>query len=247
MNRQSYKELVSIIMPAYNAATFIQETIQSVINQTYQNWELLIVDDASTDNTIDKIRSLEDHRIKLIPLAKNSGAAIARNTAIAQAKGEYLAFLDSDDLWVPDKLERQLTFMNEHGYLFTCTEHGVLEENGEISEIKTVKPQASYMDILKNNAGNSTIMYNCQVLGKYYSPDIKRRNDITMWLQVIKETPYLYGMQEPLTIYRKRGDSLSANKLTLIRYQWKLYREIEQLSVFTSLKLLILKVIDVLT
>lgn len=247
MNKQSYKELVSIIMPAYNAATFIQETIQSVINQTYQNWELLIVDDASTDNTIDKIRSLEDHRIKLIPLAKNSGAAIARNTAIAQAKGEYLAFLDSDDLWVPDKLERQLAFMKEHGYLFTCTEHGVLEENGEISKIKTVKLQASYMDILKNNAGNSTIMYNCQVLGKYYSPDIKRRNDITMWLQVIKETPYLYGMQEPLTIYRKRGDSLSANKLTLIRYQWKLYREIEQLSVFTSLKLLILKVIDVLT
>ena len=247
MNRQAYMELVSIIIAAYNAATFIQETIQSVINQTYQNWELLIVDDASTDDTIDKIRSLEDHRIKLIPLAKNSGAAIARNTAIAQAKGEYLAFLDSDDLWVPDKLERQLAFMKEHGYLFTCTEHGVLEENGEISKIKTVKPQASYMDILKNNAGNSTIMYNCQVLGKYYSPDIKRRNDITMWLQVIKETPYLYGMQEPLTIYRKRGDSLSANKLTLIRYQWKLYREIEQLSVFTSLKLLILKVIDVLT
>ncbi len=247
MNRQSDKALVSIIMPAYNAATFIQETIQSVINQTHQNWELLIVDDASTDDTIAQVQAFEDKRIRLITLATNSGAAIARNTAIEQSRGEYLAFLDSDDLWVADKLEKQLTFMKEHGYVFTCTEHGVLEENGEISEIKTVKTKASYMDILKNNAGNSTIMYNCQVLGKYYSPDIKRRNDITMWLQVIKNTPYLYGLQEPLTIYRKRGNSLSANKLTLIRYQWKLYRDIEGLSFLTSVKLLILKVIDVLT
>ena len=242
-------KLVSVIMPAYNCEEFIADSIQSIQNQTYENWELLIADDCSTDHTREKVKEFEkkDSRVRLIQLEKNEGAAVARNAAIKIAQGDYLAFLDSDDLWKKEKLELQLAFMEKNHYLFTCTSfEKINEEESKKKEIVTPKVKADYHDVLKNNPGNSTIIYNCKKTGKIYSPNIRKRNDYAMWLQLIKKTTYVYGLQEPLTQYRVREGSLSHNKRDLVKYQWKVYREIEHLNIGYSLYLLTHKVLSVL-
>lgn len=242
-------DLVSIIMPAYNSQDFISESISSIINQSYMNWELIIADDCSTDNTVEIIKNYmdADKRIKLFSLEKNSGAAVARNTAIKEARGKYLAFLDSDDLWDSEKLTVQINFMKKNNYSFTCTSYSKVDEDGNTVG-KTVVPGLvnNYYDVLKNSPGNSTVVYNCSVLGKFYSPNIKRRNDFVMWLQVIKKAENLYGIQEPYTYYRIRENSLSRNKMKLLKYQWKVYREYENLSFIVSLYLLLKKIVDVI-
>lgn len=237
--------LVSIVMPAYNSEKFIHEAIQSVLNQTYQNWELLIVDDCSTDNTIQIINSFKDNRIHYFTLKENSGAAVARNYAIERTKGEYMAFLDSDDLWHPEKLERQLTFMIEHHIDFSSTMYANIDKNKTIFDVTRNHPTLDYNGILKYNPGNSTVMYNAKNLGKYSIPDIKKRNDFVMWLKVIKDAKILYGLPEVLTYYRVRQDSLSSNKSNLVKYQWKVYREFENLSLGKSLYLLAHKTLTV--
>lgn len=237
--------LVSIVMPAYNSETFIHEAIQSVLNQTYQNWELLIVDDCSTDNTIQIIDSFEDDRIHVFGLKENSGAAVARNYAIDRAQGDYMAFLDSDDLWHPEKLERQLTFMIERNIDFSSTMYANIDKNKKIFDVTRNHPTLDYNGILKYNPGNSTVMYKAKKLGKYFIPDIKKRNDFVMWLKVIKDAKILYGLPEVLTYYRVRQDSLSSNKSNLVKYQWKVYRKFENLSVAKSLYLLAHKTITI--
>lgn len=245
MNKNSaqlkYEKLVSIIMPAYNSEKYIEESVQSVINQSYQNWELLIIDDYSTDETFSIAQSLanQDKRIKLYQLRKNSGAAIARNKGIKKANGSYLAFLDSDDLWKKNKLENQIRFMEDNEYTFSCTAYEFIDaENRKTGKVVTPLTESDYNGVLKYSPGNSTVVYDVDKLGKFFVPDIKRRNDFVMWLQVIKKAKKIYGISEALTQYRVHAESLSVNKKKLVKYQWRVYREIENLSFIYSLYLI---------
>ncbi len=230
--------LVSIITPAYNCEKYISETIESVIAQTYQNWEMIIVDDCSKDNTLEVIKTYaeKDDRIKWHRLEVNSGAAIARNTAVSKAKGKYVAFIDSDDMWLEMKLEKQVFFMEENNYNFTCTSYSKINELGNpIKKAVKAKPKSHYKKILANNTiGNSTAMYNAKELGYVTIPNIKKRNDFVMWLKILKKEKYVYGISEPLAQYRIRNGSLSNGKKGLIKYQWYVYREIEKISFIKS-------------
>lgn len=230
---------MSIITPTYNCGEYIKETIDSVLKQTYTNWEMIIVDDRSTDNTSElvSVYCKKDNRIKYILLDQNSGAAIARNKAMELAKGNYMAFLDSDDLWCEDKLEKQLSIMKENKWNFTCTDYVQIDQAskslGKI--IKTIKKIDYKRLLLDCPVGNSTVMYNVDALGKFKVPDIRKRNDDALWLQMLKKERYIYGINLVLMKYRIRNNSISSNKLQLIKYHWKLYREIEHLSLSSSL------------
>ncbi|GAA0758204.1 glycosyltransferase family 2 protein [Clostridium sartagoforme] len=232
-------DLVSIITPTYNCGEFIEETITSVINQTHENWEMIIVDDCSTDNTkevIDKL-SRHDKRIKYFLLEKNSGAAVTRTKAMELASGNFIAFLDSDDLWMPHKLEYQLQFMKKNDYAFTCTAYEQIDEIGNsLNKVIKTNMKTNYNGILLScPVGNSTVMYSVDKLGKFVVPNIRKRNDDALWLQILKKEKYIYGMPDILMKYRIRNNSISSNKLDLVKYHWKLYREIEHLSVIRSI------------
>lgn len=241
-NDNRAEELVSIIMPTYNSGHFIGKTIDSVLSQTYQNWEVIIVDDCSTDNTSKIVSSYttKDNRIKYHRLDRNSGAAVARNKAVELSKGKYIAFIDSDDIWFPEKLSKQINFMEKNNYTFTSTSYTKIDEEGNfLNRIITAKFKSDYDGILKRNPGNSTIVYNAEALGKFMIPNIKKRNDYVMWLQVIKKAKYLYGIEEPLGSHRVRTGSLSSKKTNLVGYHWKVYRDIEGLSFIKSIYLII--------
>ncbi len=232
------KGLVSVIMPTYNCAGFIGETIESVQKQTYQHWELVIVDDCSTDSTkevVDKYIK-EDSRIKYFCLKKNSGAAVARTRAMELANGEYIAFLDSDDIWLEEKLKKQLLFMKKHNVAFSCTAYEQIDEKGKsLNKIIKTVPKADYNRVLLDcPVGNSTVIYNVEKMGKFKVPNIRKRNDDALWLQMLKKEKYIYGMKSVLMKYRIRQNSISSNKLKVIKYHWILYRDIEHLSVVRS-------------
>ena len=236
------EELVSIIMPAFNCEDFIGTTLDSVINQSYKNWEVIIVDDCSTDNTVDVVQEYikKDNRIKYHKLEKNSGAAVARNKAVDLASGKYMAFLDSDDVWFPEKLTKQIGFMEENDYGFTCTSYTKIDEQGQyLNRTIVAQTKRDYDGVLKTCPGNSTVIYNAEKLGKFKIPDIKKRNDYVMWLQVIKKEKYLYGIVEPLGSHRIRTEGISSNKKSLVGYHWKVYREIENLSLLKSSYLIV--------
>ncbi|MBE6647375.1 MAG: glycosyltransferase family 2 protein [Ruminococcaceae bacterium] len=230
--------LVSVIMPTYNCAKFIAETLDSIKAQTYENWEVVIVDDCSKDNTKEIVDAYiaADPRIKYHCLEVNSGAAVARTKAMELAEGEYMAFCDSDDLWMPDKLERQLAFMKENGYAFTCTAYEQINEETQPLNrvIKTVKKTNYNRLLLDCPVGNSSVMYSVKQMGKFEVPNIRKRNDDALWLQMLKKEKYIYGMPDVLMRYRIRSNSISSNKLSVIKYHWILYREIEHLNVFRS-------------
>lgn len=231
--------LISVITPTYNCAKFIGETIESVQAQTYKKWEMIIVDDCSTDNTKEIVALYEknDERIKYYCLEKNSGAAIARTEAMKIAQGEYMAFLDSDDIWVKDKLKKQLIFMQKNDVAFSCTEYEQIDEEGRSLNkvIKTV-PRVDYNRLLLDcPVGNSTVMYSVKKMGKYEVPNIRKRNDDALWLQMLKKEKYIYGMQSVLMKYRIRSNSISSNKLKVIKYHWILYRDIEHLGIGKSI------------
>ncbi len=232
------KDLVSIIMPTYNCGRFIEETVRSVQSQTYEKWEIVIVDDCSTDDTKAVVDALidGDARIRYFCLEENSGAAVARTRAMELADGEFMAFLDSDDLWMPDKLEKQLAFMKENGYAFSCTAYEQIDEesNSLGRVIKTVKKTDYDRLLLDCPVGNSSVMYDVSKMGKFEVPNIRKRNDDALWLQMLKKEKYIYGMSEVLMRYRIRKNSISSNKLKVIKYHWILYREIEHLNVFRS-------------
>jgi teichuronic acid biosynthesis glycosyltransferase TuaG len=232
-------DLISIITPTYNSGRFIAETIESVRNQTYQNWEMIIVDDCSTDETKKVVEEYiqQDNRIKYYLLEQNSGAAVARTKAMELASGAYMAFLDSDDLWSNDKLERQLTFMKTNNYAFTCTTYEQIDEAGNpLNKTIKTKTKTNYNGVLLScPVGNSTVMYNVEKLGKFVVPNIRKRNDDALWLQMLKKEIYIYGMPDVLMQYRVRSNSISSNKIDLVKYHWYLYRKIEHLSVTRSL------------
>ncbi len=232
------EKLVSVIMPTYNCGVFIARSIESVLSQTYKNWELIIVDDCSADNTREVVEAYmaNDPRIKYHILQENSGAAVARTTAMKLAEGSYMAFLDSDDIWMPDKLEKQIAWMQENCYAFSCTAYEQIDENDGLlgKVIKTVKKTDYSRLLLDCPVGNSTVVYDVEKMGKFEVPNIRKRNDDALWLQMLKKEKYIWGMPDTLMKYRIRKNSISSNKLKVIKYHWILYREIEHLNVFRS-------------
>lgn len=231
-------KLVSIITPTYNCAKFIAATIDSVLAQTYKNWEMIIVDDCSQDDTQRIVEDYvsKDSRIRYYLLDKNSGAAVARTTAMNLAKGSYMAFLDSDDIWLPNKLEQQIAWMQSNGYAFSCTAYEQIDENGNSlgKIIKTIKKTSYNRLLLDCPVGNSSVLYDVEKMGKFEVPNIRKRNDDALWLQMLKKEKYIWGMPDVLMQYRIRKNSISSNKFKVIKYHWILYREIEHLSIFRS-------------
>lgn len=230
-------DMVSVITPLHNSAAYISETIESVLAQTYQAWELIIVDDVSTDQSVQIVEAFveRDARIKLIKLEENSGAAVARNTAIKAASGRYIAFLDSDDLWLPDKLDKQLAFMRMHGHPFTFSAYSRIDEQGQPLGLVGVPDKVSYRQMLKTSViGCLTAMYDTAYFGKVYMPLIRKRQDYGLWLKLLKLVEHAHGLQKPLGLYRVRRDSISSNKLNTSTYNWRLYRDVENLSFLSS-------------
>ena len=186
-------ELVSIIMPSWNTGNFIAESIQSVINQTYKNWELIIVDDCSTDNTDEVVSFYKDQRIKYLKNEKNSGAAITRNKALREAQGEWIAFLDSDDLWAPEKLEHQINFMKNNGYNLSFTEYEKIDEESKPLNVYVSGPEMVNKRKMYNYdyIGQLTMMYSTKAFGLIQIKDIKKNNDYAIRLQLYKKDAHI--------------------------------------------------------
>ena len=223
--------LVSIIMPSYNTAEFIAESIQSVLEQSYEDWELLIVDDCSTDNTDEVVKPyLSDERIKYLKNERNSGAAVSRNRALREAKGKWIAFLDSDDLWMPDKLSKQINFMEEHGYSFTYTNYVEIDIDGKRNGVSVTGPKRVTKTGMFNYCwpGCLTVMYDAEKVGLIQIADIKKNNDYAMWLKVCKKAD-CYLLDEELALYRRgRQGSISTHSIKkLISWHYKLHKEAE--------------------
>ena len=237
--KSSNNDLVSIVVPVYNAARFLEKTIASVQNQTYTNWELILVDDHSTDNSVEIIQKYlkDDKRIKLFKNSVNSYAAVTRNKGIDESKGRYIAFLDADDLWVPTKLEKQVRFMQQKDCAFSFTGYEFADENGKPTGRKVNVPVTlNYKEALRNTIiWTTTVMFDINKLSKddIYMPNVKSE-DTACWWKVLKIVNHAYGMQESLSYYRRSKGSLSANKLEAIRRVWGLYRKSEDLSVAYS-------------
>ena len=231
MTRQ--KPLISVITPSYNAEEFIEKTIQSVLNQTFSDWEMIIADDCSTDGTRDILKRYEedDERIHAIFLKENQGAAAARNAALSKAEGRYVAFLDSDDVWKAEKLDKQLAFMRKHQHAFTFTAYELISQDGEPLH-KTIHAPVSlaYDDVLKNTIiGCLTVMIDREQTGDIRMPNIRTRQDLATWLSVLKRGFKAFGLNEPLAEYRIVETSISRNKWKAARKTWYVYREIERL------------------
>lgn len=234
------EELISIIVPVYNSEKFIGDTIKTVEQQTYKNWELILVNDCSTDNSTSIIEEQvkKDNRIKLINLQENSGAAIARNNGIEEAKGKYIAFLDSDDLWKKEKLEKQIKFMKENNCDFSFTGYEFANENGKGNgKIVEVPFKINYKQALKNTTISTiTVMIDVESLGKKLieMPNIRRGQDTATWWKILKKGKIAYGLNENLSTYRRTSNTLSSNKIKALKRTWNLYRRVEKLNVFYS-------------
>jgi teichuronic acid biosynthesis glycosyltransferase TuaG len=230
--------LVSIITPSYNSSKFIMECIASVFSQTYTNWEMIIVDDCSKDNSKKIIKELavKDKRIKPIFLEKNVGAAKARNVAIRQAKGKYVAFLDSDDLWNPKKLEKQLSFMYINEISFSYTNYQFMSENGEyLSNIILAPKKMTYDSYLKNTIiGCLTVIVDREKSGEFEMPNIRSSHDMALWLLIMKRGFSAYGLDDNLARYRIVTTSNTASKWHAAKDVWKVYRQVEKLSFIYS-------------
>lgn len=219
--------LVSVIMPAYNVGAYIEESIKSVQAQTYTNWELIIVDDCSTDNTVEEINNfLEDKRIRFLRNERNSGAAVSRNYALREATGKWIAFLDADDVWLPEKLEKQLDFMIQNNYRFTYTDYRI-RLNGEWKPYINTGPNVVTKRKLYNYCYFSTItvMYDREYIGLVQIADLKKNNDYAMWFKVIEKSP-CYRLPLCLSYYYKHDLSISSgSKMKLIRHHYIMYRK----------------------
>ena len=230
-------ELVSIITPSYNTAKFIGKTIESVQAQTYQNWEMIIVDDCSTDNTDDVVTGyMNDKRIKYIKNVKNSGAAVSRNKALREAKGKWIAFLDSDDLWSREKFEKQISFMKKNGYFFSYTNYEEIDEKDYSLGVKVTGPKKVSKQRMYNYCypGCLTVMYDVEHIGLVQIKDIKKNNDYAMWLEVCKKADCRL-LDEYLGKYRKRTGSISRHGIkTMIVWHYKLWHEAEGKNLIVS-------------
>lgn len=232
--------LVSIVTPVYNAERFIRDTISSVQAQTYDNWEWILVDDVSSDKSVDIIKPLQksDKRIKLIQSKSNQGAALSRNIGNKDAKGQYLAFLDADDLWNKTKLEKQVRFMRDNNYAFTFTDYEFADENGKSTGRRANMPTTiSYSQSLKNHTiWTSTVMLDLKQIPKEiaYMPDVRRGQDTATWWRILRHIDTAYSIDKVLSYYRRTNDSLSSNKLKAVKRTWYLFRDVENLNLVKS-------------
>jgi teichuronic acid biosynthesis glycosyltransferase TuaG len=230
---------VSIITPSYNSSKFIEECVNSVVSQSYTNWELLIVDDFSKDISREVLATLveKNKRIKLTFLDKNIGAAQARNIAIRKAKGRYIAFLDSDDIWEENKLEKQIKFMEKEDIAFSFTSYTPMSEDGSVSfpEIKAPN-KIDYFAYLKNTIiGCLTVVIDREKVGSFEMPNIRSSHDMALWLLIMRRGFDAYGLNENLAKYRIVSTSNTANKWRAAKDVWKVYRQFEKLSFFYSI------------
>lgn len=230
--------LVSIITPVYNAEMFLSDTIKSVQNQTYKNWEMLLVDDCSKDNSAQIIKEFQkyDDRIKYIKLEKNSGASVSRNTGIKNAKGRFIAFVDSDDIWKPEKLEVQVKYMLENNLGFTFTSYRYMKEDGELTnKVAKAPSKINYNGLLKNTIiGCSTVVIDTDIVEYFEMPLVRRGQDTATWLQILRKEKYAYGIDKDLVYYRLVGESLSSNKIIALKRTWNTYRNVEKLGLIKS-------------
>ena len=223
--------MVSIVMPSYNTASYIADSIRSVLAQTYRDWELLIVDDCSTDNTDEVVKLfLDDKRIRYIKNEKNCGAAMSRNRALREARGKWIAFLDSDDLWTPEKLEKQIGFMKENGIHFSYTNYEEMDEKGNRTGVMVTGPRKITKTGYFNYCwpGCLTVMYDAEAVGLIQVADIKKNNDYAMWLKVCrKEDCYL--LDENLALYRRgrKGSISTSSVYAMLKWHYRLFREAE--------------------
>ena len=232
-------DLVSIIMPCYNDAAYISDSINSIISQTYQNWELIIVDDFSMDNSKEVIRNFmdKDSRVQLIESDSNIGSGPSRNKGIKASKGQYIAFLDSDDLWDDNKLDLQINFMKRNNIAFSFTSYRVMYGDKLSSTIIPIKDSVTYSDLLKiNYIGCLTVVYDLKILNKkYFMPDLKRQQDLGLWLSILRNGERAIGCNEVLATYRVDKQKSMKNKFKAIYYRWKLFRKVESLSLLSTI------------
>jgi glycosyltransferase involved in cell wall biosynthesis len=235
--------LVSVITPCYNSQNYISYTIESVIRQTYENWELIIVDDGSEDGSKNIIAkySEKDPRIKLIELVNNQGPAHARNVGLEIARGRFIAFLDSDDLWDRKKLESQINYMLEYDVSFSFTSYQKINNKGDVVGKPVKAPKVlSYNNLLKScPIGCLTVIYDQNKIGKHYMPNFLKAQDYALWLKILKTGIHAIGIEENLAFYRIRKSSISRNKLYKAYFQWKIYRKQEKINIIKSIYLML--------
>ena len=225
---------VSVVIPCYNSSSCITKAIGSVLNQTYADLEVIVVDDASTDDTCSVVNRINDPRVKLITRAQNGGAAVTRNTAIRAATGRYIAFLDSDDHWMLDKLSVQIREMQEKAATFSCTDYIIRAKNREL--LMTMPEEINYRTLLKANIiHTSTVVYDSEMLGKNYMPVLHKAEDYATWLNLLKIYGTALVIQKPLAYRIRRNNSLSSGLISMKYFTYKVYRETQGLSVITSL------------
>lgn len=233
------RPLISIIIPVYNAEKFIEDTINTVINQTYDNYEIILIDDCSTDNSVNIINKYLTSNIKLYKNKENIGVGLTRNVGIKHSKGDYIAFLDADDLWDKEKLEKQFKFMRNNNYVFTYTGYVFSNALGEPTGKKIYVPsKCGYEDYLKTTIiWTSTVMIDMNYFTKedIYMPIQRRGEDGATWLKLLKKVDYAYGYNEILSRYRRTKNSLSSNKFKSIARVWNLYYKNEELGLFRSI------------
>lgn len=250
MKKHNTNVLVSIITPMYNSATYIRDTLDSVVSQTYENWEIIVVDDFSTDEgraIVEEYCQL-DKRINLISLAEKSpdGAISVRNEGIKASRGRFIAFLDSDDIWDANKLENQVDFMLNNQIAFSYADYRVCnEENTKILSIYRAPKKVSYSDLCKSNSiGCLVAMYDASILGKIYNENSPKREDLATWLKILKKVDYAYNVGQVLATYRLRKASVSSKKRKLIKYQWYMYRKVENIGLLKSIFYLIATIVN---
>ena len=234
--------LISIITPVHNSAPFIEATINSVLEQTYTHWEMILIDDCSEDQSVSIIETYvtKDPRFKLVLNKEKSGAGITRNKGISASNGQFITFLDSDDLWFPNFLEVSLKICLDNSYEFVFSSYERKDEHlMPFLKDFIVPKRVSYEDVLKSCPISClTAFIDIRRIGKHYMPELEKRQDWGLWLAVLKKIDYAHGIKQPLAVYRMRRNSVSRNKLKLIPYVWKVYREVENLSILKSFYLL---------
>ena len=235
-------ELVSIITPTFNAEKYIRDTLYSVLNQSYQNWEMILVDDASTDQTVEIIQDFaeKDVRFKLFQLAENAGNGFARNAALEKATGKYIAFLDADDLWFPLKLEKQIQFLKVNNSPFTFSFYDCIDEDGNSLNKRVQAPvNLTYEQLFFcNYVGNLTAIYDTDYFGKITLAATQKRQDWRIWLTILKQIQVTKPVPESLAFYRIRTDSVSSSKFKLIKHNFGVYREFHGFNFVLSVMLM---------
>jgi glycosyltransferase involved in cell wall biosynthesis len=230
--------LISVITPVYNGQRYLTDAIESVLAQTYPHWEMWIINDASSDESLKVANCFgnKDKRINIINSTSQVGAAKARNLGISASNGRFISFLDADDCWLPNKLERQVNFMLDNNYAFTYTGYETMDSEGKTIAVNMASPQISRKSLLtKKRIGCLTAMYDTACLGKVEMPLIGKRQDLGLWLKLLNKTELAYGINDRLAQYRSHKDSMSANKLSAAIFTWRLYRRHEHMSLPASL------------